>query len=237
MNSTTVGNLFTYNIQTRFPGETTLTSSDVNEPTGTDEAYFSKCAAIVADVINIYVSPSLAIAGLFGNVLVLFALNSNQSDFNPSIYLMKCLAATDAVVCLITTVFIFMPKNVIPWEVNLALFEVYYFCTNNSINTTFAIVFIRFLAVTLPLRVPTLISRYRVLLFYSLIMIWCLALATVDSMFMLNYNPYEISPTNFYALQVTLIGIGQVIPVLALIFLNSFLLYVLCRQGVNATSR
>lgn len=185
--------------------------------------------------MEFYVIPVLAGMGVCGNILALLVWTKEQT-FNASTFLIKCLAVSDLCFCLVKVCSVNYWPDSLP--VLLTGLTVYSFCRVISVNTTLAIVFSRWLAVSWPFRVHTLLTKRRTLWSYGLLLAWSVLVATVDSLLLWGVIPgvvdgLLIADMNAYmALRFTLQGVGLVVPILdlLLVLLNVSLVCVLCRQ-------
>ena len=184
------------------------------------------------ELICLYVIPVLACLGVCGNVVVLLAW-SRESCFRPATFLTKCLAASDILFCTMKAVRVLT----LPFaKVIVGIFQALdIFSSFVSVNTTLAVVFSRWLAVTRPLHVHRLLTRTRTLAGYGLLLLWCSLLAIPWTLIREGVID-DLNSSTKSAIEMSLALVGYVIPVLLLVVLNVCLVRVLCRRGRSAVS-
>ena len=180
-----------------------------------------------------YLVPTVAVLGLCGNVVVLVVWSAEKA-FNPTTFLMKCLAATD-VILLLLLLYTFIHASFtsvssqLHWTVFVLLVVLYYFRTVTA-HTTLGVVVTRWVAVHKPLRVHSLLTKRRVVGGYVLMLVWCLIPFIVMSIAIMGIiSTYRVS-----YLSVTE-GVYLALPILMLVVLNVSLLCTLFSNRHNSS--
>ena len=198
------------------------------------ESRLSITSAISGTVIDFFVLPSVCFLGTIGNFLILFAYSCKRSVFKPSTFLIKGLAVADSGMCvtLLTYGLIGKPSHEYPPAALTALTCLTVFSGLCSTNTTLGIVLVRWIAITWPLRAHRFLTRKRTLSGYVSLIIWCLLLYVLTLCFGKS-TKYGINIFPQENVSITVMIIGYVIPVFALILFNILLVRCLCQRGQN----
>ena len=202
-------------------------SSDYFSNTNSTQLHDGQAYQSVFQVL-LFLVPSVATLGVGGNVVVLIVWNAGAT-FNPTTFLMKCLAVSDIILlflALYTSVHAFFVSDLslLHWSVLL-----FYYCRMVTAHTTLGVVVTRWVAVHKPLRVHSLLTKRRVVVGYVLMLLWCLIPLIIVSIHFIN-----MSTEILIYLSVTE-GVYLALPILLLLVFNVSLLYTLFsnRQSSN----
>ena len=176
-------------------------------------------------VLNNFVCPIVAMVGLCGNVVVLVVWSA-ETAFNPTTFLVKCLAVTDiimllAFMCNWVRNFILRLELTIAATVPIILMLC---CRAIIVYTTLGVAVTRWVAVHKPLKVHSLLTRRRVVVGYVLMLLWCL-MSGMSVGFLLAGHP----DSDYIAIMYNVWeGVNLALPILLLVVLNVSLVYTVC---------
>ena len=181
--------------------------------------------ALIALVFSI---PAVAALGVCGNVVVLVVWSA-ETAFNPTTFLMKCLAVSDIILLLFlayncTLVFTFIRTP--SWMVDTVYGSVFvlFYLRMVTAHTTLGVVVTRWVAVNKPLRVQFLLTKRRVVTGYVFVLFWCLTPAVPAGLLLSGHidDVYSLTILNICE------GVYLVLPILLVMVLNVSLVYTLC---------
>ena len=171
---------------------------------------------------------AVASLGVCGNVIVLLVWSA-ETVFNPTTFLMKCLAVSDIVLLLvlaynlINAFYLFAIPAWMGYVIYVTISLMFYLRMVTA-HTTLGVVVTRWVAVHKPLRVQSLLTKRRVVASYVLMLFWCLTPAVLVGLLLSGYIDDEHG--------LTMLNIGEgvylVLPILLVVVLNMSLVYTLC---------
>ena len=151
---------------------------------------------------------------------------SAETAFNPTTFLVKCMAVTDittllAFMCNWVRNFIFGLERTLAATVPLIVMLC---CRAVIVYTTLGVAVTRWLAIHKPLKVHSLLTRRRVVVGYVIMLLWCL-MSGMSVGFLLAGHPdgqYVVIMYNVWE------GVNLALPILLLVVLNVSLVYTMC---------
>ena len=172
-----------------------------------------------------YIIPTVAVAGVCGNVAVLVVWCA-ETTFNPTIFLVKCLAVTDIITLL---AFLFYMSDVLITGVNELMIKavvivVLLYFRMVTAHTTLGVVVTRWVAVYKPLTVHILLTKRRVVVGYVFMLLWCLTPGIPVGLLALGH----IKGDYFGIIYNVSEGVYLALPILLLVIFNVSLVYKVC---------
>ena len=172
----------------------------------------------VAQFVFRFLIPTVALIGVCGNVVVLVVWSAERA-FNPTTFLMKCLAVSD-----IALLLVFQPYYIIQVLESPTCVSALFYCRMVSAHTTLGVVVTRWVAVHKPLRVHSLLTKRRVVGGYVLVLLWCL----IPFIVILLIFSGTIDGISFFTAVNMIEAVYLVLPILLLVGLNMSQVYTLC---------
>ena len=184
-------------------------------------------------VLNNFIRPIVAMVGLCGNVVVLVVWSA-ETAFNPTTFLVKCLAVVD-IITLLAYMCHWVRKFMLRLEWTIAAVVPYIVMLCNRpiiVYTTLGVAVTRWVTVHKPLRVHSLLTRRRVVVGYILMLLWCL-ISGISLCLLLA----ERSDDDYIAIMNTAWeGVNLALPILLLVVLNVSLVYTVCSHRHSSHS-